>query len=962
MKKLNYSSFISCFLIVTLSISLTTYAQPQIIFSEGWESGWGSWWADNGVWGVGIPTAGPGAAHSGANCAGTVLDGNYPVNANTRLISPSINLPTLSGNEKLQLKFWHWFRTENENDQGVIQISVNSGAWQTISTPDFDGYSVLWTQYIADLSMYAGSSIRFAFYFTSNGYAEDNGWYIDDITIEKELVTFFNPEDFELGIGNWFADNGLWEIGEPTWGPSSAHSGQNCAGTVLTGNYPVNANTRLISPAITLIPKPGENPMLFFFYWNRVTGGDTAFVQLSVNGGEWQIISSPITGNNQSWSQYIIDLSAYNGATVRIAFYFTSNDYAEDNGWYIDDIRIEGIQADDNQLPVIDSFTADPSSGSPPAIVDFNCQAHDPDGSIIEYRWDFNGDGSNDDTTANGLNSYTYNAVGIYHAQCTVVDSVGATCSDTLFVIIYPAAARLVSIPDTSIGINDIINIPVQISDPMGIAGAEFTVNFNPGILLAQSVQTTSLTSGFTLIDSINNTIGRIACILANESSIQTSNPGSLVGITFQVKSSVNIGDTCSLVLANVMLSDESSNTINSNISNGLFTVIATPELVRIELSSTSDTLLVNDNLTIYATGYDAFNNIMPVYPDWRITGNIGTINPLAGDSTVFTATHHGSGQVIASQETFADSVSILVCKKGNLFNSADTTIDVRDAIFCLRIIAELINASPIQMRIADMNEDQTVDANDALLILYESIKRLMSAKIAMLAKDTQKGDAKVHITNKNNQIIPITISDRTDICAASLTLLYDSSEVEVIDVTPGISNAYIVSNTNIAGKVKVALIHPDGLINKFNELIKIQVRSKKGKTSELTLEQINLYDASAYAIEIENITNINEQYLQIPYKFSLHQNYPNPFNPTTTIRYDLAEASFVKIEIYNILGIKVRTLINTSDEAGTHTKIWDAKNDQGIKVSTGVYIYRIRAISKSQKSFVGIKKMLLLK
>jgi len=94
-----------------------------------------------------------------------------------------------------------------------------------------------------------------------------------------------------------------------------------------------------------------------------------------------------------------------------------------------------------------------------------------------------------------------------------------------------------------------------------------------------------------------------------------------------------------------------------------------------------------------------------------------------------------------------------------------------------------------------------------------------------------------------------------------------------------------------------------------------------------------------------------------VPVAFALGQNYPNPFNPTTNIQYDIPKASDVKIVIYNILGQPVRTLVNERKEAARHYITWDGKNDQGVTVATGTYIYQIHA-----GEFSATKKMNLLK
>jgi hypothetical protein len=90
----------------------------------------------------------------------------------------------------------------------------------------------------------------------------------------------------------------------------------------------------------------------------------------------------------------------------------------------------------------------------------------------------------------------------------------------------------------------------------------------------------------------------------------------------------------------------------------------------------------------------------------------------------------------------------------------------------------------------------------------------------------------------------------------------------------------------------------------------------------------------------------------EVPLQFALMQNYPNPFNPTTTINFTLASASNVKLIVYNILGQKVATLVDSRLTAGAHTVQFDAR-----KYSSGVYIYSIEA-----GDFRSSKKMLLIK
>ena len=89
----------------------------------------------------------------------------------------------------------------------------------------------------------------------------------------------------------------------------------------------------------------------------------------------------------------------------------------------------------------------------------------------------------------------------------------------------------------------------------------------------------------------------------------------------------------------------------------------------------------------------------------------------------------------------------------------------------------------------------------------------------------------------------------------------------------------------------------------------------------------------------------------------TLEENIPNPFNPSTKIRYSLSQAENVRIEIFNIRGQLVRTLVSGFKDQGNHTVEWNGVDDQGQIVGSGVYFYRLTTDSVSE-----IRKMLLLK
>ncbi|MEP0827805.1 MAG: T9SS type A sorting domain-containing protein [bacterium] len=92
------------------------------------------------------------------------------------------------------------------------------------------------------------------------------------------------------------------------------------------------------------------------------------------------------------------------------------------------------------------------------------------------------------------------------------------------------------------------------------------------------------------------------------------------------------------------------------------------------------------------------------------------------------------------------------------------------------------------------------------------------------------------------------------------------------------------------------------------------------------------------------------------PISFSI-ENFPNPFNAVTVINYSLPRRATVSVDIFNILGQKVKTLVQGEKPAGYHSVLWDGKNEAGIEVGSGIYFYRLKA-----GQFTQSKKMLLLK
>ena len=209
--------------------------------------------------------------------------------------------------------------------------------------------------------------------------ASDLPGYIIDM--EEALIDYQNvnpapvetlfSEDFENGPVGWThgGSQDEWELGTPTFGPASAHSGQNCWGTNLDGPYANNDDCWLQSPRIDLSRLASAN--LSFWIWNSVQdlyAYDPVWVEISSDGTTFRQLTNGMGGVNDDpvipstggWHHLVLDLVQYLGDTVRLRFRFWSDGSVVFAGSYIDDVRISGRRASTGiaETPNVEARTA----------------------------------------------------------------------------------------------------------------------------------------------------------------------------------------------------------------------------------------------------------------------------------------------------------------------------------------------------------------------------------------------------------------------------------------------------------------------------------------------------------------------------------------------------------------------------------------------------------------------------
>ena len=208
----------------------------------------------------------------------------------------------------------------------------------------------------------------------------------------------------------------------------------------------------------------------------------------------------------------------------------------------------------------------------------------------------------------------------------------------------------------------------------------------------------------------------------------------------------------------------------------------------------------------------------------------------------------------------------------------------------------------------------------------------------------------------------PINFEDPISVSLATFTATYMEKAVHL--------EWQAAEERNHAGYNMYRSTEEYGQYHKINEMLIVNESQESPKTYEYLdpfpasgeyfykLEDVSLSGASKFhgPIQVATTTAVEERDV-LPTEFNLVQNYPNPFNPVTTISYTLPHAAEVTLVVYNLQGKVVRTLVSSQQAAGAYNVVWDARDDTGISVTSGLYIYRIQA-----SDYTKTLKMTLLK
>jgi len=294
-----------------------------------------------------------------------------------------------------------------------------------------------------------------------------------------------------------------------------------------------------------------------------------------------------------------------------------------------------------------------------------------------------------------------------------------------------------------------------------------------------------------------------------------------------------------------------------------------------------------------------------------------------------------------------------------------DKRINVADLVNVVAYIIGNFGLSNRQFDVANVTIDGVVDVFDLVAI----VNNIFGIPFSPAPAQQYEGEnatvslAYNDIPNGSSDIMVVKSELPVEIAGVELEITYDPQTVamENPQLTADAESMTLYYKDDKSGQMKV-LLHfsdpydTDKLIQTgLADLIEVPIIAKSdvtsGDKSQLRLTKALLSTASAQAVGVEGVD------ANLPSTFTLYQNYPNPFNPSTSIDFSLSTTSDVRLDIYNILGQRVDRLLNEKMPAGTHRIVWDATNNDGQRVATGIYLYKLQVNGDSRT-----KKMMFLK
>ncbi|MEX0845794.1 MAG: right-handed parallel beta-helix repeat-containing protein, partial [Balneolaceae bacterium] len=396
---------------------------------------------------------------------------------------------------------------------------------------------------------------------------------------------------------------------------------------------------------------------------------------------------------------------------------------------------------------------------------------------------------------------------------------------------------------------------------------------------------------------------------------------------------------------------------VNSNSYAGVLADNASPTITNSSIFDNGYGVVVWGSGNPVVTNNDIYNNSQFGVYNRDKTFTIDATNNWWGSDTgpTHSANPGGTGNTVTDGVNYNPFVGSGATNPVLGDVSLNGKVQSFDASVLLRHAAFLDTMNATQLAVADVSGNGSVTSMDASYVLQyvvgliEAFPAELASKsrydllAALAIEDMKLALVDLQDMGENRYSVNLELDNVSNLYAFEIELSYPNKaiEMESITATELLSDASLTSNITNDGKIYLAMASGNAL-DKSGAVVNITFTLKNSdQNSAMYIDKFmaNEIDYSRSAVANESIQ------INLPTEFELYQNYPNPFNPSTTIGFNLAENNIkVSLIVYNILGQKVKTVVNDVYQAGRHKAVWDGTNDAGMQVSTGVYIYRIQA------------------
>lgn len=262
--------------------------------------------------------------------------------------------------------------------------------------------------------------------------------------------------------------------------------------------------------------------------------------------------------------------------------------------------------------------------------------------------------------------------------------------------------------------------------------------------------------------------------------------------------------------------------------------------------------------------------------------------------------------------------------------NGAAVDVDGLDAVAVLQFIVGIIDVFDIQTGVTNPHP----------------YKRIGEERLLALGTPQVEG---------RRMSLPLMINESDEVLAGKLKLNFDPEQYKITGVVlTDHTRDYVIASNVVDDELIIAFAGAQSHSVGEASLLQIQVEAigQVDEQAPLTFAEATLNGGGLQTRTVEDIHSFS-----LPEAYTLLPNWPNPFNPETSLRYSLPQAGVVQLVVYDMLGQKVRTLVDNHQEAGAYTVPWDGHDSAGRAVASGTYFYRIQA-----EGFSKTRKMTLLR